>query len=346
MLAAVLYWPTRSDAWGRTRVLKLSMSITALCFLVQAGLLGMEWFHGFLFMRLLTGCFAGCNPIFKAYLADVVPASELPRFMVWREASATFAFIVGPLLGGQMTARFGIAGPFLATFVAHLLGAVICTKFVEESPVRLSDKAEESNAHHLEDSHGRLPPLINKVFIMSFFYVVSQTCFSFFTPLLLHDAFGFGARAIGGFLTAVSTGVLACQLICYKPLERRLGLEYTGAVGALTILLGLLLMGLHNPFRQPYFLILGGACYAFGSATFPATVPTLLAKSVSKDQRGKILGRDSLLNNISRVLTPIVLGFMYGKSRLLCFGTGACASLVVISMLLSIRREQLDKTSN
>ena len=52
-----------------------------------------------------------------------------------------------------------------------------------------------------------------------------------------------------------------------------------GAVGALTIMVGLLLMGLRNPFNQPYLLYLGGACYAFGSATFPATVPTLLAKS-------------------------------------------------------------------
>ena len=342
MLAAVWFWPTRSDAWGRTRVLKLSMSITALCFLVQAGFLGMEWFHAFLFMRLVTGCFAGCNPIFKAYLADVVPASELPRFMVWREASATFAFIVGPLLGGQMTARLGIAGPFIATFFAHLLGAVICTKFVEESPVRTerTEKVEESN----NSESDKWPLLVTKVFVMSFFYVVSQTCFSFFTPLLLHDGFGFGAPAIGGFLTLVSSGVLACQLVCYKPLERRLGLERTGAVGALTILVGLMLMGI--PVEQPYLLTLGGACYAFGSATFPATVPTLLAKSVSKDQRGKVLGRDSLINNVGRVITPLGLAYLYGKSRFLCFGAGACASLVVIVMLLSVRREKLDKASN
>ena len=146
--------------------------------------------------------------------------------MVWREASATFAFIVGPLLGGLLTSQIGIAGPFVATFVAHGLGALmIFSGCVEESPVRLTDKVDESERHQSED----WPPLVIKVFIMSFFYVVSQTCFSIFTPLLLHDGFGFGAEAIGGFLTVVSSGVLACQLLCYKPLERRLGLEYTGA---------------------------------------------------------------------------------------------------------------------
>lgn len=42
------------------------------------------------------------KPSDQAYLADVVPAERLPRFMVFREASATFAFIIGPLLGGYM----------------------------------------------------------------------------------------------------------------------------------------------------------------------------------------------------------------------------------------------------
>ena len=40
----------------------------------------------------------------QAYLADVVPSERLPRFMVFREASATLAFIIGPTVGGYLTA--------------------------------------------------------------------------------------------------------------------------------------------------------------------------------------------------------------------------------------------------
>ena len=39
----------------------------------------------------------------QAYLADVVPSERLPRFMVFREASATLAFIIGPTVGGYLT---------------------------------------------------------------------------------------------------------------------------------------------------------------------------------------------------------------------------------------------------
>jgi len=36
-------------------------------------------------------------------LADVVPLDRLPFYMVFREASATMAFIIGPIVGGILT---------------------------------------------------------------------------------------------------------------------------------------------------------------------------------------------------------------------------------------------------
>ena len=46
---------------------------------------------------------------------------------------------------------------------------------------------------------------------MSFFYVISQTCFAFFTPLLLYDCFHYTPSYIGMFLTFISVMVLLCQ---------------------------------------------------------------------------------------------------------------------------------------
>jgi len=220
--------------------------------------------------------------------------------------------------------------------VAHLLGAGLCWTCVEESPVCTSDVDESMQP---DDSAKKWPLRVTQVFVMSFFYVVSQTCFSFFTPLLLHDRFGFEARDIGVFLTSVAGFVLFCQLFLYKALFRKLGLIWTGALGALGILLGLLFMGLGSLQGGPLKLTIGGACYAFGSATFPTTVPTLLAKYVSKEQRGKVLGRDSLINNVGRVVTPLCLASLYGMNPFLCFGAGSCASFVVVLMLLNNRTE-------
>ena len=46
---------------------------------------------------------AGASPVAKAFLADVgAGAGQLPRYMAWRDAASTLAFIVGPLLSGHL----------------------------------------------------------------------------------------------------------------------------------------------------------------------------------------------------------------------------------------------------
>eukprot|EP00435_Cladocopium_sp_Y103_P035187 s125_g9.t1 len=252
MLFAVSFWPHRSDSMGRRKVLMGSLFATSLLFLLQVCALNSNLgFWTFALARIATGLFAGCNPIFKAYLADVVPSDRLPFFMVYREASATMAFIVGPTLGGILTTDRG-------------------TK------------------------------VLDRVFAMSFFYVVSQTCFTFFMPLYLNDTFGLTPRGIGWFLTATSMAVFAFQVAVYKPFEKWLGLEYAGCSGALTIFLGLSCIALTDAQPDKALLCIGALFYAFGSATFPTTVPTVLAKSVPKHRRGRVLGADSFMNNVGR----------------------------------------------
>ena len=223
---------------------------------------------------------------------------------------------------------------------------------------------------------------------MSFFYVVSQTCFSFFIPLFLHDAFSFKPRGIGLCLTLTSLVVFLIQVVVYRPLESRVGLKRTGLLGALAIFMGLALVSCANEravlgagaqlakqslnpkqhminhderrvvipemlytydmtlilLKQRLFgeSLLDSGCvfYAFGSATFPATVPTVLAKSVPKNHRGRVLGWDSLINNIGRVLTPLVLGAVYGVDKSSCFFWGGASSLITLGLLCRVQRER------
>ena len=45
--------------------------------------------------------FSGTSPVAKAYLADVGAKSGLlPKFLAWRDASSTLAYILGLVLGG------------------------------------------------------------------------------------------------------------------------------------------------------------------------------------------------------------------------------------------------------
>lgn len=340
MLVAVTFWPHKSDSWGRRKVLVWSLSVTTGLYAVQALALMYFGFQYFVLARVVTGFFAGCNPIFKAYLADVVPSDRLPFYMVYREASATMAFIIGPTVGGILTTKFGITAPFVATAVAHFVGVIVLVFFVEESK-------EGTPNYEVEEAQKDDWPLLRKVFAMSFCYVVSQTCFTFFMPLYLNDTFELAPRGIGWCLTGTSIAVLFFQVCVYKPFEKWKGLEKTGICGAVAIFIGLFFVAYTNvcPDKalDKALLCIGVLFYAFGSATFPTTVPTLLAQSVPKHHRGKVLGLDSFMNNIGRVLTPLCLGFLYGRkewNRFKCFFVAGCASLLVAFLLEWVRRER------
>ena len=58
----------------------------------------------FLACRVVTGMFSGNSPISKAYLADRGSegknSDSLGRYLAWKDAASTLAFIAGPALGG------------------------------------------------------------------------------------------------------------------------------------------------------------------------------------------------------------------------------------------------------
>ena len=71
----------------------------------------------FLAARVLTGCFAGNSPISKAYLADRgsegTNKGKLSKYLAWKDAASTLAFIVGPVLGGLVYSLYDTGSSLL-----------------------------------------------------------------------------------------------------------------------------------------------------------------------------------------------------------------------------------------
>ena len=64
--------------------------------------------------RFLTGAFGGSGPIAQAYITDVVPSSQRPKYLAFTGATAALSFIVGPGLGSGLS-TFGIRIPFFVS---------------------------------------------------------------------------------------------------------------------------------------------------------------------------------------------------------------------------------------
>jgi len=112
MFAGVFLWPTLSDIIGRKLVMSITLLGSGVGLILQSYGIKQCWtLESFLAARVLTGCFAGNSPISKAYLADRGSEGEnkgnLAKYLAWKDAASTLAFIVGPVLGGLIYSLFG-----------------------------------------------------------------------------------------------------------------------------------------------------------------------------------------------------------------------------------------------
>mmetsp|Transcript_17991 Transcript_17991/g.20800 ORF Transcript_17991/g.20800 Transcript_17991/m.20800 type:complete len:653 (+) Transcript_17991:222-2180(+) len=126
MLFGLFTWPKLSDVIGRKKILVTSLLGSGIGLSMQSLVIFSKAFantatsssrysifhllnksnninvlHIFLYSRIFTGIFSGCGPVAKAYLADIGDQSgQLAKYLAWRDAASTLAYIVGPACGG------------------------------------------------------------------------------------------------------------------------------------------------------------------------------------------------------------------------------------------------------
>jgi len=241
----------------------------------------------------------------------------------------------------------GPAGPFWATAISQLLGSLLIALFVEESVgLRQRPPAPDADGSLRSPAGAEAEPdrwqwsLAALVFVMSFLYVISQSCFSSFFPLLMSDCFRSLPGDIGETITRTAVVALVFQVCLYRRLVRWISLKWVSFLGALAIFLGLALLGfagragLEASKGCPSAILwVGIGIYGFGVASFPAFIPTVLARVVPPTQRGVALGIDSIVNNICRIWAPWHLGQLYSRSPGLCFSAGG-SSMLFVSLLV------------
>jgi len=248
MLLGVFVWPTLSDVLGRKFVMSLTLFGSGMGLLLQSYGIRKCWtLEQFLTARVLTGCFAGNSPISKAYLADRGSLSsgggrgELSKYLAWKDAASTLAFILGPVFGGlvyQLCGRgvLGVTGEsnrisfvILCSAVASLLASMAIMLFVKNtgsSGVKIPRSPAVAHDNKNEDKDTIIDatkdgecdtstteliscPLgstlwagVASVAVVSSLYHAADSTFFAFFPTLLQNRLHVGTQAVGMALTS------------------------------------------------------------------------------------------------------------------------------------------------
>ena len=228
MMFGVFLWPTLSDVIGRKIVMATTLAGSGMGLMLQSYGVQRQWtLQQFLAARVLTGCFAGNSPISKAYLADRGSegnGAELAKYLAWKDAASTLAFIIGPVLGGLLYQGVesvvdntkSIAFVILCSAVASLFASfsiITCVKpqnkEVEGVPKDIKPATSSTTASATEPNEKAKSSIISCPLgtrlwtgvasvagVSALYHAADSTFFAFF-PSLLQNRLNFDTQGVG-----------------------------------------------------------------------------------------------------------------------------------------------------
>ena len=289
-----------SDRYGRRPVLFLSLLGTAAGFLLL-GLAGSLWV---LFMgRIIDGISGGNISTAQAYIADVTTPENRARALGMVGAAFGLGFIIGPVIGGVLSA-YGYAVPFLFAAGLALANALLLYFRLPET-VKAGGRARRGETGWRLLGATAADPGLRLVLVI---YFMSSAAFAALTATLTlytkhATEFRYDATYNGylfafiGLVAAVVQGGLLGRLV------KRCGESVLVAGGLLTLAASLVLL----PFASTAgALLVAAGLVAVGNGLATPSLTALASRRTSAAHQGSILGTTQSLNSLARVVGPVV----------------------------------------
>jgi DHA1 family tetracycline resistance protein-like MFS transporter len=173
-------------------------------------------------------------------------------------------------------------------------------------------------------------------FILWLGFSVYQTTF----PLFVAMRFGLGPREIGYILAVVGLVGALSQVALVGRVVHALGEQRTLLVGLLLNIVGL--SGAAFTHALPMFYLLVGIASVGGALALPSVV-SLISRSATDAEQGRIQGVSGSLESLARILAPIGGNGALKYSDALPYA--AAAGLLVIGALLALGVRPAQKSS-
>lgn len=300
-----------SDRYGRRPLLILSIAGTMVSFVM----LGLANSLGVLFAsRILDGLLGGNISLAQAYITDVTDDQNRARGLGLIGAAFGLGFIFGPALGGALSAGGNYSLPALVAAglsALNLLGVLI---WLPESlpPERRAQMASHPRTAFTAGAlrEGLNRPCVGPLLQVTFFYGLAFTIFQTIFTLFAERRLNLDSRAVGYVFTYVGLLIVGIQGGGMGFLTKRFSEKQLIFGGTILLTFSLLAWAL-TPTLGLLLVVL--APLALASGVLRVSINSALTKSVYPEEVGGILGMAASLESLTRVVSPILGGFLLGN---------------------------------
>ncbi|GAO03390.1 MFS transporter [Anaeromyxobacter sp. PSR-1] len=296
-------WGRLSDRHGRRPLLLISIAMTALGFLGYALAPSFAWL---LVSRLFAGAATANIAIAQAYIADVTPPEGRARGMGLIGAAFGLGFVLGPAIGGLLSAISLSAPGYAAAALAAANG--VAAFFVLPEPAA---HVQAERRPHLEALLGGVSrPGIRRLILIYFIAILAFSGMEATFALLAVHRYGLDQRQVSYVFALIGVVATVVQGGLIGPLSRRFGERALLVAGLLLQAAALAALPYAGSVAG---LLVATVPLALGSSLTTPSLTSLISRSARAEDQGGTLGIGQSAAALGRIAGPISATHAYSQ---------------------------------
>ncbi len=301
-----------SDKVGRVPVLIVSQIGTAASFFMIAFAPNVAILFA---ARILDGITGGNVIVTQAYITDITPPAKRTQSLGLIFAVFGLGFIVGPALGGLLSALFGPTVPFVGAGAAACLTVLLTWRVLDETLTpeqRLKNRqtADRSLSPGHIVKNGSLMLILLIVFVGQFGMGLLQATFALFGEAVLFR--GYTPRmvdlGIGMLLSVVGVSQILTQTVLLPRAVARFRDTLIVVIGLSSRTAGLFVFALA---AMPLTGVVAAVFFALGMGLMMPPLQSLTTYAVPDELRGGALGVYQSTISVAVIISTAVAGVLF-----------------------------------
>jgi len=301
-----------SDKVGRVPVLIVSQIGTAASFFMIAFAPSVAVLFA---ARILDGITGGNVIVTQAYITDITPPAKRTQSLGLIFAVFGLGFIVGPALGGLLSALFGPTVPFVGAGAAAFLTVLLTWRVLDETLTpeqRLKNRqtADRSLSPGHIVKNGSLMLILLIVFVGQFGMGLLQATFALFGEAVLFRGYApqMVDLGIGMLLSVVGVSQILTQTVLLPRAVARFRDTLIVVIGLSSRTAGLFVFALA---AMPLTGVVAAVFFALGMGLMMPPLQSLTTYTVPDELRGGALGVYQSTISVAVIISTAVAGVLF-----------------------------------